>query len=290
MLLERLHPIPAIDDGTQFNEEAHTYRVDGHLAASSVTQLIGRRFAAFDADAVISKNLSGWRANGSKSAAVQAVLDECADDAEARERIKAAWTGAAEDGRDFHRCAELLLNEEPVPAELHASFERNYEHLERFVRHYRDHCKPFRTELVVFGKRAEAEAAADAEAVVPSVPPVPVAGMIDALFVDRRTGDYLLLDWKRTKRFAPDETAYGGRKGTAEFANVPDTKFHKYSLQLAVYAKLLKACAGIDVGTNRVLVRFDPSGQGRDAIECVQATCEFDAAVERMLRNEGVSL
>jgi hypothetical protein len=135
---------------------------------------------------------------------------------------------------------------------------------------------------VVFGERGAAAAA--------SVSPVPVAGMIDALFFDPRTDEHILLDWKRTKRFSPDEPAFGDRKGTAEFASVPDTKFYKYSLQLAVYAKLLKSCAGIDVGTNRVLVRFDPSGQGRDAIECVQAACEFDDAVERMLRNEGVGV
>ena len=282
MLLERLHPIPEIDAGTQFNEAAHTYRVNGHLAATSVTRLIGERFATFDADAVITKNLRGWRARGSKSAAIQSVLDECADDAEARERIKAAWTGAAEDGRDFHRCAELLLNKEPVPAELHGAFGKNYEHLRRFLRHYCEHFEPFRTELVVFGERNErAERGAD-------IPPVPVAGMIDALFVDPATGEHFLLDWKRTKRFASDEVAYQNRNGTGEFANVPDTKFHKYSLQLATYAKLLKACAGIDVGTNRVLIRFDPSGQGPDAIECVQATCEFDDAVEQMLRNVGV--
>jgi len=285
MLLERLHPIPEIDDGTQFNEEAHTYTVNGHLAATSVTKLIGERFSKFDADAVITKNLSAWRARGSKSAAIQSVLDECDDDAEARQRIKDAWNGAAEDGRDFHKCAELLLNEEPVPAELHSAFGRNYEHLRRFLRHYCEHLEPFRTELVVFGERNASAAPSNRP-----IPPVPVAGMIDALFVYPESGEHLLLDWKRTKRFASDEVAYQNRKGTGEFANVPDTKFHKYSLQLATYAKLLKACAGIDVGTRRVLIRFDPSGQGSDAIECVQATCEFDDAVERMLRNEGVSV
>jgi len=79
--------------------------------------------------------------------------------------------------------------------------------------------------------------------------------MIDALFVDD-DGDYYLLDWKRSKYFGRDELPYQSRSGYGPASTLPDTKFARYALQLAIYRQMLKQTAGIDVEGRRYLVRF----------------------------------
>ena len=92
-----------------------------------------------------------------------------------------------------------------------------------------------------------------------------LGGSIDAVFTNGE-GEHVLVDWKRTKDpFGPDEDAPFAKLGSGPAAELKDTKFNKYALQLAVYAQMLKMTTDIDVGDRRYLARrptplpaFDP--------------------------------
>lgn len=71
-----------------------------------------------------------------------------------------------------------------------------------------------------------------------------VAGSIDCVCYDPKTSQYLIYDWKRIADF----TTLSKFKGTfAPFTDHPDTKLVKYSIQLHLYAYILRKYHGIDV-------------------------------------------
>lgn len=78
-----------------------------------------------------------------------------------------------------------------------------------------------------------------------------IAGQIDALFYDRSTRSYVLYDWKRVKKDLRAESESG------------DTSLHRYTIQLNIYAYLLRTYYDIDV-TRCVLLQIVPPSLGDD--------------------------
>ena len=112
-----------------------------------------------------------------------------------------------------------------------------------------------------------------------------LGGAVDALFTNR-AGEYVLVDWKRTaKEFGPDEDTRFANPGTGPVRELLDSKYNRYSLQLAVYSGMLKSCMGIDVGDRRYLVRLS----GADGAQQIDASgAVFDRVAEALLREAGV--
>jgi hypothetical protein len=74
-------------------------------------------------------------------------------------------------------------------------------------------------------------------------------------------------------------------RGTGPAAGLVDTAFTRYTLQLAIYARMLQLRTGIDVGRRRLLVRLTADGY-----ENIEAHCpECDAAAEELLRAAGAA-
>ena len=271
-MLAARHPLPVLD-AVLFDEPSHTYTALGTRIGISVTKLTGRHFAAFDADRVINTNFSKWRVRASSP--YHAVIASSVSEEQAKTAIKAGWDAKGLEARTLgtrlHKIVEDLLNgehvervvDDPVRAERRA-FEawRDEWAAERGL-------KPYRTELPLYG--------VDADGV-----PV-IAGMIDALFHDA-DGELVLIDWKRAKPFSATahETDRFARNGTGPCATLPDDSFWKYSLQLAVYARLLKLTAGLDVGARRHLVRLT----AEDGYEVVDADTERVDPVAHVLLHE----
>jgi hypothetical protein len=271
MLAER-HPIPLLD-AVGFDEPSHTYTALGKRVPISVTKLTGRHFETFDADRVINTNFTKWRVNASSP--YHAVIAKSASEEQAKAAIKSGWDAKGLEARTLgtrlHKIVEDLLNgehvdrvvDDPVRAERRA-FEawRAEWAAERRL-------SPYRTELPLYG--------VDDEGV-----PV-IAGMIDALFQDP-DGELVLVDWKRAKPFSATahESNRFARNGTGPCATLPDDSYWKYSLQLAVYARLLKLTAGLDVGTRRHLVRLT----AEDGYEVIDADHERVDPVAHVLLHE----
>lgn len=84
-----------------------------------------------------------------------------------------------------------------------------------------------------------------------------IAGQIDALFKRKSDGKFVMVDWKRVKCCLSDEKIF--KYGNHPFEDIPDTKLGKYTIQLNVYAFILRKFYGIDVGDNMIIVQITPN-------------------------------
>ena len=266
--LKQRNPIATIDERVAFNEPTHTYFLDGRAVPISVTSVVGRLFSEFDPDETLVLYYERWKSSGSSK--YEDVISSSATDDEAKAAIKLQWEAAgrqaSELGTRIHAAAELALNGGVPSGDAIKDVEREFSAFQSWFSEFAlpNKLTAFRTELAVF------LASGDGTPLL--------AGMIDALFVDA-DGRHWLIDWKRTKApFGPSERSYG-RKGFGAACKLPETKFLRFSLQLAIYACLLKHTLHIDVGDRRFLVRLHAGGY-----EVVQAeTSLCDPVAEQAL-------
>lgn len=140
-------------------------------------------------------------------------------------------TDASERGTYIHRQCELHCNDEP--------FERTVE-TEQYLRFREENpwLKPYRTEWSVF---AYARGGAHV-----------VAGQIDGLYVDERTGKYEMIDYKVTAHELNEDNPY--RKfGKYPFHDLVDNAYGHYCVQQQVYRYILETEYGIKVERCRLL-------------------------------------
>lgn len=183
-----------------FDEEAHEYHVDGNLYPS-VTSVISEFFSKFNADAVITRMMRSPKWPNSKYFG------------QTREQIKAGWEEkkqrASELGTRMHAQIEsFLLNGEEADSEEFALFKTFWS--------ARD-LEPIRVEWRIFDESLR------------------VAGTLDLLARDR-DGRVYLIDWKRKEKM---ETNHWGRFARMPLDAVPDADYHKASLQLNLYRRIL---------------------------------------------------
>ena len=78
-----------------------------------------------------------------------------------------------------------------------------------------------------------------------------IAGTIDILMMDKKTGEYVLIDWKTSKRI--DKSSFNGKKGIKkESCTIDDCKYNHYALQLSLYRYILEKYYGIQVARQLV--------------------------------------
>ena len=276
------------ENSVRFDADSHTYHVrpssdavgDGWRRADrSVTALVAGSFERFDAEAVLSEHFGRWRRSKSSKyyELINGVLEGGGSEADARAAILGEWecnrARAASGGTATHELFEKRLRDpEHSPCAAIDSW------LESTAATQSAELRPIAVEVPVFHEPSRAGGAI-------------VAGCIDALFEDQhgvrppplpRTARRLhaaaldcalpglcwLVDWKTSKNVCPNERAY--RNGHGAASSLPDTSFHRYSLQLALYAALLRSCAGIDVGERRLIAHVRDDG-----IRNVQAETEL---------------
>ena len=249
-LVER-HPIPEIDGVVIFDGEdgRHQYLVRGVRAPMSTTTVVSAVYPKFRPRRIINAYFDRWLWSGNKHSET---IEAAETAVEAKRKIAAEWAEAGDIGRNrgsiLHKCIEDQLNQVPALYRTTPSGGQVAHHFYAFERWLNSgwaaerKLQPFRVELPVAWRRIDST--------VPAL-----CGMIDALFVDD-DGDYYLLDWKCSKPFGRDERAYQSRSGYGPASTLPDTKFARYALQLAIYRLMLRQTAGIDVEGRRYLVRF----------------------------------
>lgn len=230
--LMRAHSHPR-DCFIGFDEEHHIYSITGMASSPlSVTTVIKRNFAPFDADEAIAAMMSSpkWESNplfGSTPA-----------------EIKAAWKDTARMGTDLHRAIEIYYNELADPETVYpsapwleavrASPEYGYflEFAAFFKKTYPDFA-PHRTEWVIYDETRG------------------LAGTIDMTFIDK-DGKIMIVDWKRSKNVT--DQAFRGKRGTGPFKDWPDANFFHYSGQLNLYRSILESQYGVKVVSMHLVV------------------------------------
>ena len=259
-----------------FDEPSHTYTLRVHTAPISVTGLISKHFEAFDGPAVVERYFGKWKENVDSK--YYALIDKHQNDDDAKRAILDGWEAnkneACRLGTAMHKVIELRLGGAPPEACHDPEVEHEIEMFEWWWHgaERADKWKWVASELIVGGLDAEGKLC--------------LGGSVDALFKNRE-GEYVLVDWKRTKEtFGRNDANRFSKPGTGPAEDVLDTKYNKYALQLAVYAELLKRTMGIDVGDRRFLVRLSKE-DGAEQIDAWHP--EFDRVAKALLREAGVA-
>ena len=145
------------------------------------------------------------------------------------------WTALGERasgrGTYVHRQAELHCNSE--------AFEETVE-MKQYLRFREDHphLKPYRTEWSVFSYAHGGSHI--------------VAGQIDGLYLDERSGEYEMIDYKVTAHELSPDNPYE-KFGTYPFNTLPDTPWGHYCAQQQIYKYILEKEYGVRVKSCRLL-------------------------------------
>ena len=102
-----------------------------------------------------------------------------------------------------------------------------------------------------------------------------IAGCVDLLAF--KDGKFHLIDWKTNRKI--DKTAFKGQKMLKEFSFLDDCNYNHYSIQLSLYAYILKKVAGIEVST-RSVVHFKQDGYEVHRME------DLTEIVEKIIKGE----
>lgn len=208
-----------------FDEGPHVYTINGDSDYMSVTTWNHSHFEPFDADAIITKMMSGR--NWEKSMYYGMT----------REEIKAKWEKnrdeAASAGTKLHYDIECYYNGMDV---INNTIE--YNHFKEFVSDNKD-LVPYRTEWMVWDTELR------------------FAGSIDMVFENEYDQTLLIYDWKRSKEIR--KTSPWSKFAQTECINhLPDSNFWHYSLQLNTYKALIEKNYGKTV-SKMVLVCLHPN-------------------------------
>lgn len=199
-----------------FHEAEHAYVTDTGQVLTSVTQLVGRFFPVFAAEAQArrcaqrgQRGEPGYRYNG---------MDEAG--------ILAQWEAEGERGRRegqvVHRYAECLIRgvafdigADRISARCRQLFRRVDEALRRLQRHY----ELLEPEQILFD------------------PDLGLAGTVDLPLRCRRSGALVIADWKQSKRI---EFSSPWGRAHPPLGHLQDCEGHRYGLQLSLYERLYR--------------------------------------------------
>ena len=210
--LEKKNP-HSRDARISFDAGPHIYTIDNDPSVkyTSVTTWNHKHFEEFDADAIITRMMSGKNWKLSKYYGMT------------RDEIKATWDKTRDDaaaaGTLMHYNIERVYNGCGLDDVDNGSPE--FQYFRRFHADHVDRLEPFRTEWMIFHEEHR------------------LSGSIDILFRNLDDGTYSIYDWKRSKEIK--KTAFGGAFAkTQGIEHLPDSNFWHYSLQLNTYKTILE--------------------------------------------------
>ena len=221
------------DDRIQFEEETHTYTLDGvRKGWTSCTGFLHNFFGHFDADAVIAKMMASpdWYKKPYYGMTAEQIKKQWSD--------KGAASSAA--GTRMHLDIEHFYNALPAAAEDCAlATEEDYNrvlavdtwlpnigvewtHFRNYHGDIGSKFKPFRTEWLVFDEEFR------------------VAGSVDMVYM-KPDGTLAIYDWKRAESIKEENR---WQSGLGPLTHLPDTNYWHYSLQLNVYRYIIQKYYG----------------------------------------------
>lgn len=218
----RKYKSTTLQENIAFEDETHKYHhpkdVTGNAEYISVTTLIDR-FFPFDMDRFIQ---------------TKAKREERTEDDVLEEFLKNR-DEAAEKGTFLHEQIEFFLNREEYDSNLKefGMFEKFYEQIVV--------AKGF--EFVEAEKKILLE-------------DFNVAGTVDALFKKPNKEEYLIVDWKRSKKLVIDghPKKYGYGSATSELNHIDNSSYYKYALQQNIYKYILQTEYNMPISSMNLIV------------------------------------
>ena len=267
------HPM---DDRISFEEESHTYTIDGDSSFTSVTTFVHQHFPHFDSEKTIAsllsekKNFKGRTIQNNNKyrkmaiANIQEILQQRNEDSSVEkatallndtsspeykqqtEFIDKQWKQTSVSGTKTHADIEYYYNELAVDNDT-----PEYAYFQKFQSDFREQYPdyaPYRTEWTVFYKELK------------------LAGSIDMIFENTKDGTLMIYDWKRVKCIEYD--AFDNITATSpHLKDMPNSNFWHYSLQLNTYKAIIESQYDKKV-TKLVLVRLYPDAPSYELHEC----------------------
>jgi hypothetical protein len=242
------------DARIEFEEEGHVYRIDGESLYTSVTTVIHDYFEKFDEDLVIGKMMQSpkWPISRYFGMSVQEIKDLWEENRNT----------AASLGTEMHAQIELFYNRlgilgasDQCPA---PSVEYGY-----FLDYHRDVVEgrfvPYRTEMRVFDEA------------------VRICGSVDMVYQEVQDPTrFHVYDWKRSKEIKFENR---WQRGTGPMSHLDDTNYEHYSLQLNLYARIMREKYDMNV-VGLALVVFHPSAPTYQLIHVRPMEAEIDRIYE----------
>jgi ATP-dependent exoDNAse (exonuclease V) beta subunit len=248
---QNLHPL---DENIIFFEEGHRYEItsDPNSKYTSVTTLIHSHFNKFDSDKIINNMMKGknWR-EGHKYWGLN--IDE----------IKKLWSESgkkeAQAGTDLHYNIECFMNNNhlkkgythkdlynyyisrPFPI-YHTNIEWQY--FLKFILE-NEYFVPYRTEWMIYDEDYK------------------LAGSVDMVYKNK-DGSFDIYDWKRSKEIT-SINKWNKFSTTPCIAELPDTNFWHYSLQLNIYKRIIEKNYNFII-KDLYLVRLHPNNEDNNYI------------------------
>jgi hypothetical protein len=209
-------------DTIAFEDEAHIYHhpkdTTGNAQYISVTTLIDR-FFPFDIDRYIEGKAT----------------KENRDPNEVLEEFLKLRDEAAEKGTEMHENIEHFLI-----GNTHSALSKEFNLFSKF---YQEVIQRFGFEFYEAEKRILLEE-------------FNIAGTVDAIFKKPNSNEYILLDWKRSKKLVIDghPRKFGYGFALSELQHLDNSSFYKYALQQNIYKHILEKNYGLKISSMNLIV------------------------------------
>lgn len=208
-----------LDTGT-LEEPKHDYFIDGvkvgrHNGYYGVTSYIGEvLFPPFNTEKAVDLVLNSSRYSTDPDYIYYKAT---------KEEILKSWKDTSTEGSDVHNLVDEILKTKCWD-KLHAKYPSISLQLFLFLNTIVKDCIVYASEIPLFD------------------PELKITGCTDALFYNKITKEFILVDWKSN---CVKKNAYGQYGTTEETQHLPDCKYYHYQCQVNIYAHMLEKYYGI---------------------------------------------
>jgi len=235
---------------TKFYDPTHLYHINGKKAVSTTT-LIGQYKKPFDSDFWSKKKADEW------GMTQQEVIDKWA-----LKRDIAAYKGSS-----VHEYLEFYLNNKlyayKPPTEfggtdpVREKYDKIIPLAKKFCEDIKGRMIPVKSEVVV------------------GDPELMIAGMIDQIFFNKKTGKLELWDWKTNQKLET-ETPY---KLLSPIIHLSTSELHVYSLQLSCYKYIIEKNTNLEFGDS-FIVWFNEANSKYKVMKCFDFEPEIKSIIK----------
>ena len=210
-----------LDKNITLERDTHKYqlKLEPDIHFTSVTTYISKFFEEFDSEKIATNLVRNNRKYSNYT--VDSLISE--------------WNAAAEYGTKIHNEIEDWISYGIEPKEPKAKVGKEW------IDEYRSKSNiDVLSEIILYSKELK------------------IAGTIDVLAKDNKSDEYVLIDWKTSKKITTVSYKYktGNHDATK---NVMDCNFYHYSLQMSLYRYILEEYYGLTV-RNQVIAHIKDDG------------------------------